>query len=70
MHLILIPIYHTITHLCFGNEHTISSCVKMKSMIEEKSTVCGVMTSFLVSKGLTECMKSKSRVIAKNYPRS
>ena len=53
MHLILIPTYHTITHICFGNEHTISSCVKMKSMTEEKSTVCGVMTSFLVSKTLS-----------------
>ena len=46
MHLILIPTYHTITHLCFGNEHTIFSCVKMKSMNRKKGTVCGVMTFF------------------------
>ena len=48
MQLILILPYHTITHLCFGNEHTIFSCVKMKSMTEENGTVCGVMTFFML----------------------
>ena len=41
--------YHTITHLCFGNEHTIFSCAKMKSMTEEKRTVFGVMTYIICS---------------------
>ena len=27
------------THLCFGNEHTIFSCVKMKSMTKKRYSV-------------------------------
>ena len=47
MHLILIPTHHTITHLCFGNEHTIFSCEDEKHD-RKKGTVCGVMTFFML----------------------